>query len=353
MLLLVSGFALLSITFFDVILTTLTLKSGGFLTNRFSSWIWHWAIKLHQAKQNHRLLARVGLLLLVGMVLSWFLLTWVSWSLIFCSFDNAVLDSSGNQSASITSRIYFTAYTITTLGRGDYLPGGFIWHIFTGLAAANGFFLVTLSIAYLFPVVSAVTKQRALAAYISSLGGTADEILVRAWNGKDFGNLDQHLISLAPMITEFGEKQLSYPILYYFHTRETTRCLSLSIAALDEAMTLLRYAIPVDHQPDPASLGPARRADAVFLKTLKSAYFKPSDRIPVLPPLELLRSQGIPTVSDVTFIEASKSISHRRKLLMALVENDGWTWDMIASRRTTNRAENLDDEKEMENLALS
>ena len=56
-LLLILGFALLAVTSSDVLLTTLTLKGGGFLTNRFSSWVWHWAIKLHKAKQNHKLLA--------------------------------------------------------------------------------------------------------------------------------------------------------------------------------------------------------------------------------------------------------------------------------------------------------
>ena len=157
-LLLILSFTLLAVTSSDVLLTTLTLKGGGFLTNRFPSWVWHWAIKLHKIKQNHGLLAGVGLLIIVGMAVSWFFLTWVSWSLVFCSFDNAMLNSSNKEPASTWGRIYFTIYTITTLGRGDYLAGGLVWHLFTGLAAANGFFLGTLSIAYFFPVVSALTN---------------------------------------------------------------------------------------------------------------------------------------------------------------------------------------------------
>ncbi len=351
-LLLILGFALLAVTSSDVLLTTLTLKGGGFLTNRFSSWVWHWAIKLHKIKQNHGLLAGVGLLIIVGMAVSWFFLTWVSWSLVFCSFDNAILNSSNKEPASAWGRIYFTIYTITTLGRGDYLAGGLVWHLFTGLAAANGFFLVTLSIAFFFPVVSALTQQRTLAVYISSLGGTADEILTRAWNGSDFGNLDQHLISLASMIAEMGEKHLTYPILYYFHTKQRSRCLPLSIAAFDKAMTLLQYALPANCKPDPAALSPARRASAAFLNTLKSAYLEPSNHVPASTPLELLRDRDIPTVSDRAFIEATSNINHRRRLLMALIKNDGWTWDAIASSRTTNRATNLDDETEMNDLVL-
>ena len=342
-LLLISGFILLAVVSSDVLVTTLTFKGGGFLTDRFSSWLWQIAIKMHQYKSNHRQLSIVGLFLILGMLVLWYLLTWTAWSLIFCSFQDAIMNSSDQEPASIWGRIYFTAYTITTLGRGDYLPQDTIWHLLTGLAAANGFFLVTLSIAYLFPVISAATKKRILAVYLSSLGGTGDEILARAWNGKDFGNLDQHLIALTPLISELSEQHLAYPVLHYFHSRERSRSLPLSIAALDEAMTLLQYAVLENYRPDPASVNPLRRACAAFLQTLKSAYLEPSNHEPTLIPLELLRNTGIPTVSDRSFKNATSHINQRRKLLLALIRNDGWSWNSIASSKTTSRAESLSD----------
>lgn len=351
-LLLILGLTLLATVSSDVLVTTLTVRGGGFLTSRLSSWLWHGAIKRHKYNSNHRLLAAVGLILIVGMVVLWYLLTWGAWSLIFCSFQDAIVNGSNKEPASTWGRIYFTAYTITTLGRGDYQPGGTIWHLLTGLAAANGFFLVTLSIAYLFPVVSAATQKRILAIYISALGGTADEILTKAWNGKDFGNLDQHLISLTPLIAELGEKHLTYPVLHYFHSVERSRCLPLSIAAFDEAMTLLQYAVSDECKPDPASLNPARRASAAFVKTLKSAYLEPANHEPPLTPLELLRNQGIPTKSDRSFSENTSQINRRRRLLLALVNNDGWSWDAVASSLTTNRATSLDDDTAIDSLIL-
>ena len=350
--LLIAGFSLLFLTSADVLVTTLTVKGGGFLTNRVSAWIWHSAAKIHSHHTNHRLLGGTGLLLILGIALIWYLFTWVAWSLIFCSFSEAIINSSNGEPASIWGRICFVAYTITTLGRGDYQPSSTIWHLLTGLAAANGFFLVTLSIAYLFPVVSAATEKRILATYISCLGGTADEIIVKAWNGKDFGNLDQHLINLTPLIIGLGEKHLTYPVLHYFHTPLRSRCLPLSIVALDEAMSLLQYAIPLKHRPDSGALIPARRSCAAFLTTLKSDYIKPSRREPPLIPLKLLRNKGIPTVDDETYIKAFKQIGKRRKLLLALVKNDGWTWDAAASSLTTNRAKSLDDDLIVEDLIL-
>ena len=342
--LLVLGLFILAVISSDVLVTTLTLRGGGFLTDRFSSWLWHGATKIHRYHTNHRLLAAIGLLLVLGMAFLWYFMTWVAWSLIFNSFQDAIINSSNSEPASVWGRIYFTAYTLTTLGRGDYQPQTTFWHLLTGLAAANGFFLVTLSIAYLFPVVSAAIQKRSLAMYISSLGGTGDTILTNTWNGKDFGNLDQHLIALAPLIIGLSEQHLAYPVLHYFHTRERSRCLPLSLAALDEAMTLLQYAIPPNNRPDPAALNTARRACAAFIKTLKSDYIVPADSEPPLIPLQLLRERGIPIVSDRNFVLATGHLNKRRRLLLSLVRNDGWTWDAVASSITTNRATNLDDE---------
>ena len=352
-LLLILGFILLAVVSSDVLVTTLTVRGGGFLTNRFSSWLWHGATKLHHYNSNHRLLAAAGLLLILGMAFIWYLCTWAAWSLIFCSFNDAIVNSSNDEPASIWGRIYFVAYTITTLGRGDYQPSSIIWHLLTGLAAANGFFLVTLSIAYLFPVVSAATEKRILAVTISCLGGTPDEILAKAWNGRNFGNLDQHLINLAPLIVGLGEKHLTYPVLHYFHTPLRSRCLPLSIVALDEAMSILQYAIPLEYRPDPAALFPVRRSCAAFLTTLKSDYIKPSQENPPLMSLELLRRKGIPTLDDVIYAKAMKQIDNRRKLLLALVENDGWSWSAAGSSLTTNRAKSLDDDEVVEDLDLT
>ncbi|HEY9736309.1 MAG TPA: hypothetical protein V6D06_08505, partial [Trichocoleus sp.] len=64
---------------------------------------------------------------------------------------------------------------------------------------------------------------------------------------------------------------------------------------------------------------------------------------PPLPPLELLRSHGIPTVSDEEFYQMARCLEPRRQLLLALIRSDGRSWDAIASSDTTSRSLNLDD----------
>lgn len=351
-LILITGLTILAIVTFDVLITTLTVGGGGPLTSRISSKIWYICLKTSLGNFRHRLLATIGWLLLSGMVILWNILTLVGWSLVFCSYKYAVINTTDKVPADILDRIYFTAYTLTTLGRGDYRPEGIIWNLFTAIASANGFFLVTLSIAYLSPVVSAATQKRSFAVYIASLGGTGDEILTRAWNGKNFGQLDQHLISIAPMIAHLGEQHLTYPILHYFHSRERSRSTALSLAALDEALTLLQYGIAPSFQFDRAALSAARRALAAFYKTLYSAYLEPATNEPPLPSLEMLRTAGIPTVSDWEFVKSTKHINQRRRFLLALIRNDGWTWEAVASSKTTNRANNLDDETLIDDVKL-
>ena len=131
-----------------------------------------------------------------------------------------------------------------------------------------------------------------------------------------------------------------------------SRCLPLSIAALDEALSLLQYAVPLATRPDSAALLPVRRSCAAFLSTLKSDYIKPSKNEPPLLPLKLLTNKGIPTLKDCDYIKAMKQINQRRKLLLALVENDGWSWDATASSLTTSRAKSLDDDEIIEDLTL-
>ncbi|AFY55733.1 hypothetical protein Riv7116_3266 [Rivularia sp. PCC 7116] len=351
-LLIILGIAILTYTTFDVLVTTLTVGGGGPITSRISSGIWWLVLQIHRRKSNHRLLSITGLVLLCGIALAWYILTWVGWTLIFCAENSAVVNASSKIPADTWQRIYFVGYNISTLGMGDFQAQGTVWQMATAISSASGFFLVTLSIAYLLPIVSAASEKRAFAIYIASLGGTADEILVRAWNGHDFGDLSSHLSSLTPTLTQQGEKHLAYPILHYFHSVERVRSLPLSLVALDEALTLLQYGIPQKYQPEPAALGAVRRASAAFLKTLKSAYLEPSNYNPELPSLELLRNKGIPTVSDEEFWENTKIITKRRRFLLALTENDGWTWDSIASSITTNRASSLDDETMIDDVRL-
>jgi hypothetical protein len=65
-----------------------------------------------------------------------------------------------------------------------------------------------------------------------------------------------------------------------------------------------------------------------------------------------LQKYQIPTVSQEPFCQAVQPLTRRRRLLLALLENEGWQWDAIASSQVTNRGNHLDDETILDQVKL-
>lgn len=239
------------------------------------------------------------------------------------------MESSTLQPADGWARIYFAGYTIFTLGLGDYKPIGHGWEMATSIAAGSGFLIFGLALAYLMAVVPAATQKRQLAVCIWALGKSPDDIIIRAWNGADSTALGPHLVSLVPMLALLGESHLSYPILHYFHSRKRSASLASSVASLDEALTILECGLQKGCSLDLPSLGAAREAITEFLQTLGPALIEPAKDAPPTPSLKILKDMGVPVVDDDLFAQSLKGLAARRKLLHALVRNEGWTWKAV------------------------
>jgi len=336
------GLVIIGFTLSDLLLTTLTLDGGGPLVNTLARWIWKAMLRHHRCASSQRLLSFTGLGILLSTTLLWLSLVWAGWTLIFSASDQAVVNADSKEPVGLWERAYFTGYTLFTLGLGDYVPQGAIWQLATAIAAANGFVLVSLTITYLVPVISAAAQKRQLAAYISSLGKTSDDIILKAWNGKNFAALTQHLVSLTPMLLLHGQRHLAYPVLHYFHSSERYTAATLSVAVLDETLTLLKYGIEPVAQIDRLTLYAARQAMSVFLETLSSTFLEPATEAPPIPALDRIRAGGIPTVSDEAFYSAVSGLARRRQLLLALVQSHGWDWDDVCTARTAYLSRPLD-----------
>lgn len=327
------GFAIICLTLLDIFATTIKISSGGGpLTSKVSSWLWSAMLRYHKKRTSHRYLRATGLAIVLTPFVLWIVLIWSGWTLLFCADPYAVVEAESGAPADVWTRIYFTGFTLSTLGMGDYKPQDGAWQFVTAIASFNGFLLVSLAIAYLIPIVAAATQERHLASYISCFGKKADEIVLNAWNGKDFGLLGSHLVNLAPMLTLHAQSYLAYPVLRYFHSDRRSTAMPPSIAALDEALTLLEYGVKPNYRPDAVALSVARQAIGQLLETHESAFLKPASQAPSMPTLDWLRANGVPTVSDTAFHSAVLDLNKRRRLLLALVEDDGWFWDCIYSR---------------------
>lgn len=323
----VSGILVLVFVMHDVVKTTLG-QHGGFLTTWLTATLWRAATRLSRYGR-HTMLYVGGIAAVALIVVFWMGLVWLGWALIFSGAREAVVGPEG-WPASFGERIQYAGYAIVTLGTpGGQEPTSNLWRAATVLAAANGFSVLTLGIAYLTPLISAATEKRQLALYISSLGESADEILVRAFDGEGCGSLESHLEQLAPMLVLLAQRYQTYPALHYFHSTNRSSAATPSLAALDEALTLLEAGCVEAQRPAPFAVGVTRRAITVVLGTLESAFVQRAEEVPPPPDLEALREAGLETASDEDFAAALEEHEDRRRLLLALVKSDGWNWNAV------------------------
>jgi hypothetical protein len=335
-----TGILILLVTIYDVLWTTLRLTSGGPITSRVTDMLWKMSVRL---TRSHRVLATLGFCIVLFTVVLWVLLAWIGWTLVLEMSPHAVLYAATGRPADLWERIYFAGSTIITIGNNEYRPDGPGWHLVSAVASANGFSMFTLIITYLLPVVGAELERRRLAVYITALGRTPHEILLRAWNGSSFGKLEDHLITLTLPMMEIGQGHLAYPVLHCVHSSTRETALAPSIAVLDEAITLFAGVCP-EQRPDHCAFYPLRQAIAEFLSTLAEAHLEPRREPPSPPSLDPLREAGITTVNDAEFRLALESLVDRRRLLLGLVEEEGWRWEDVArsNREIVERMEILD-----------
>jgi hypothetical protein len=322
------GLGVLSATFFDVLHTTLVLKGGGPVTSRLASATWAAVLHLERARRSHELLSFIGVFIIVEILLAWVLLVWLGWFLVFLGGSPAVVAADSGAPATTWELVYYAGYTISTLGIGDFVPDGPAWQLFTAVASSSGFVLFSLSISYVVPIVSAAAQTRRLAEYVTALGRTGPEVLVNSWNGRDFLALEPHLTALTPMVTLLSQHYLAYPVLHYFHSPDADTSAPVSLAALDEALTLLDTGVHQEAKPPRIDLLPLRKAITVLLEHLNVGYVQAADEPPPPDRSELDR-RGIPLAAEHEYGSRLNKLTGRRRLLLGWVTTDGWSWDLL------------------------
>jgi hypothetical protein len=323
-LLVVLGVSVLALALFDLAKTTLVSSPyGGPLTARVAQAVWLTCVRLSGNRRSNF----VGPCVLLAMLLTWLVFSWAGWALLFMATEGAVIESSSGRPADLAARIYFAGYSLFTLGIGDYRPNpnGAFWQLATVVSTAQGFTLITLSVTYIVPVVSAVTQKRQLATLISHLGEDPSAIVTSAWNGRDFGQLEQQLITLTPSLVGLQQQHYAYPVLHYFNGAARKGAVVPAIATLDEALMLFLLAVGEEARPDANVLRGARQAIGEYLDMLETVHIEAAEVAPPPPSLRALRSAGIPTVTEEVF-QGEVARLERRRLLLALLERDGWPW---------------------------
>lgn len=315
---------LLVVAAIDLLWTTLWVEGGaGPLTTRLMRWSWRLLRPLGSYSPRVRTLAGpVVLALGLGM---WIVLLWSGWMFVFASADNALTDTIVSGPISWAERFYFVGYSLFTMGNGDFAPQDGLWQILTALMTASGMVLVTLSITYVLSVLDAVTQKQTFARDVSGLGTDSEAIVTTAWNGSGFDDVALPLNSITTELNELTANHKAYPILHYFYTDDREAAAVLSVASLDDALTLWQRATPEESRPSDSVLENARSSVGGYLATV-SAFATQSDEHPPLPDLAVLRDAGVPTVSDEEFDDVLEELKERRRTMHGLVQAGARQW---------------------------
>ncbi|WP_161887719.1 potassium channel family protein [Pontibacter russatus] len=326
---LIVGIALVAVTATDLIYTAFAPRGSGIISGPVTFAVWRLFFYAGRLTKGRAALTGAGVVIVFTILMTWVLLLWAGNYFIYASDKAAVVSSTSHIPADNLERIYFTGYTLSTLGNGDFVPGTDGWKIYTAFISFTGLMFITIAITYMVPVLSAVTRRRALSIRIASIGSSPQRILLDNWDGTDFKKLEDQFQSLTSEIIHQGQMHLSYPVLHYFQHEDKEASLLPNLAALDEAITILLLYIPERLRPEDQYLVPLRKAITTFLDSITSLYINPDKSdVPALEAGELRQAQ-VPLLQPD--MQAFGELSKRRRALKAMVEYNGWKWKEISA----------------------
>lgn len=321
---LLAGLVLIALSLVDAFMVMLALQGGGPVTNAWTRPLWKACLALHRRRPMHRVLALVGPAMLVLTIVVWYALLAMGWALLFLSDPDSVVSSQTGLPPAPEDRVYLVGVSLTGIGYGEYVPSGMPWTVlsYTGTFAAT--FLITTSLSYIMPVLSAAIESRRLARDIHSVGTDAREIVARSWAGPGAGALDDYWISVATTLNHHAQSHEAYPVLHYFHSAKREESPSIAALHFSDALFLAEQ-IENGGPPEP-TVRTIRRALDHFAEITHMRLVSAPESVPEPDTLsaETLRSLGLTPINEPAFAQALRDYERQRKRMVTLCLEDGW-----------------------------
>lgn len=312
------GMLFIALAMVDIVWTVVASARGsGPFTHFFAVGVWKLAGRWAQGR--HGLLELFGYAILVGIVLSWVGALWLGLTLAFLSDASAVVDASTQQPASWIARAGYAMGALAGAG-ASYVAGNGWWVLLNNAGAVLGLSAVTLTITYLFQVVSATSHKRALALQILGIADTPAALARLGLGQPQLGVLGNHLMNLSADLALLARYHLVLPVLDYLHFGKRTASVEVAIAVLDDTLTIVETAAPEECR---GLTPPLRRAIDEYLETAPLAT---GVEIPPVPDLNELADAELDLPDRQCLQDAFARQADRRSRLRGLVERSGWQW---------------------------
>lgn len=320
---LIVGSFILLFTIHDFFSTTLSASGAGFLSKSVSI-VADRIIQLFARICGRKTYEYHGLFVNLAILLSWLLLIWAGLYLVYSSNPEAISNSSGRP-ANHWERLYFTGYTLSTLGMGNFKPTTAFFELVTSCFSFFGFIFFTSSMTYFLSVSSAVVKKRTLAKSIHNLGSSPQRIAKKLL-AIDASYTYQQLQVLQEMVDSHSVSHQAYPVVHFYSRSEGKDSFSLNITKLDEALTFL-----LD-----SNRGENLREELEILRSSLSNFLENIDKnfSRSLPQVE--RSPHSKELPEGMASRNSQELDERRNVLEKLLRSEGFEWRHVGRQDQVN-----------------
>lgn len=317
------GIILLLLLAYDLFKSVIR-SSGSPLVKIIQSVIDTLSFMLFKLTNRRIVLIWTGSWIIVTLFFVWIVLLYIGWLCIFHGDHHAILRQIDQSPASFEERIYFTGFTISTLGIGDYIPNETLWQFLTTIASLSGFSLITFVVSFIISITQKQEARKQMALHIHYLGETPQVILKQMWDEEKQMFTGEALNNILPLLIQVQQQQQDQPLLNSFHGSSELRSLELALAKLDEALSMALFATQLDTFPP--QFIQARRVLSDYIADFDMPINFDEHVSPPLPEHRELESLGLPLKSTVKVLSAYAELDQRRIILNSLLHRAGWQW---------------------------
>jgi hypothetical protein len=245
------GTVLVLLSIIDIYFTVLFPRGDqrSVLSIPLSRGLW-WFFKaiVHQFRPSRKLYAFMGPTLLVAIVTTWVVLMLTGFALIqWPALGNGIQMETGVTPTDFTTALYYSGFSLSTLGTGDLIPQTGTYRLLMILQAMLGFSIFTMTLTFFTSVYSQLIQRNSFALslnYRTAATADAAELLIGLSSGGNFdGSAKQTISSIAQQVLTLVEAQHKYAALGYFRFQEAHYALGRILFLVMDTATLIRSAL--------------------------------------------------------------------------------------------------------------
>lgn len=249
-----AGVILILLALIDIYLTVLHPRIDSSLLSvpiaRVTWQLFRYIARAILPKKRHQLISYGGSTIVVVVVATWILLLILGFALIsWTGLGTAIQASQDQTPTDFITALYYSSFSLTTLGTGDLVPQTSTHRLLVVTEAALGFSTFTLTITYILSVYSALIRRNTFALSLHHrTNNTADpaELLARLAADNNLNNIQQDISNIARDLIYLLESQNTYSVLLYFRFRQTYYALPRIIYLSMDLVTLIKSALDTE-----------------------------------------------------------------------------------------------------------